>query len=29
MVSKSVDAVHEEVAQLQLKMMPEEQFYRE
>jgi hypothetical protein len=29
MVSKSVDALHEEVAQLQLKMMPEEQFYRE
>ena len=28
-VGKSVDALHDEVTQLQLRMMPEEQFYRE
>ena len=28
-VGKSVDALHDEVARLQLRMMPEEQFYRE
>lgn len=28
-VSKSVDALHEEFARLQLRMMPEEQFFRE
>ncbi len=28
-VSKSVDALHDEVSQLQLKMMPEEHFYKE
>jgi hypothetical protein len=29
LVSKSVDALHDEVEQLQLRMMPEEEFYRE
>jgi hypothetical protein len=28
-VGKSVDALHDEFARLQLRMMPEEQFYRE
>ncbi len=29
LVGRNVDALHDEVAQLQLRMMPEEQFYRE
>ncbi|OPY61325.1 MAG: hypothetical protein A4E57_04216 [Syntrophorhabdaceae bacterium PtaU1.Bin034] len=28
-VSKSIDDLHEEVEKLQLRMMPEDQFYRE